>query len=165
MARLALKCAPLLSCRVAAGGDAPFRSIAQVEQAFRFFDQDGGGQIEKNGAAHVESAVLASRNPPPDVSLLTEFSATDRQYLSDPSPEFKSMMLELGDPLTEAEIDSFFAAVDVDNDGCMSYDEFVGALRETSGGVSPPPLGLQRSASKVSQRLASVRRVPPQRHG
>lgn len=37
------------------------------------------------------------------------------------------MMLELGDPLTEAEIEEFFAAVDKDNDGRMSYEEFVGA--------------------------------------
>lgn len=37
------------------------------------------------------------------------------------------MMLELGDPLSEAEVDEFFNAVDIDQDGQMSYNEFVGA--------------------------------------
>ena len=40
------------------------------------------------------------------------------------------MMLELGDPLTEEEIEEFFAAVDIDNDGQMSYEEFVGAWQK-----------------------------------
>ena len=37
------------------------------------------------------------------------------------------MMIELGDPLTEEEVEEFFSAVDVNNDGSMSYQEFVGA--------------------------------------
>lgn len=60
------------------------------------------------------------------MNLLTDHLHALSLALLQRRPEFKAMMLELGDPLTEAEIEEFFAAVDQDNDGRMSYEEFVG---------------------------------------
>ena len=63
------------------------------------------------------------------------------------------MMLELGDPLTEEEIEEFFAAVDVDNDGTMSYEEFVEFLRKDVRASAhfprpfPPPFPARISSS------------------
>lgn len=110
----------------------------QVEQAFRFFDRDGGGQIEKNGARSLTADRTSQRSAKWHIlrvcvripsGILTSRSMKHRSVFprSLSFSEFKAMMLELGDPLTEAEIEEFFAAVDQDNDGHMSYEEFVGA--------------------------------------
>ena len=39
--------------------------------------------------------------------------------------ELKYMMTQLGEPLTDAEVDEFIRVADVDNDGQIDYEEFV----------------------------------------
>ena len=39
--------------------------------------------------------------------------------------ELKHMMMQLGEPLTDAEVDEFIRVADVDKDGQINYEEFV----------------------------------------
>lgn len=70
------------------------------------------------------------------------------------SEEFKGVMCELGECLTEAECDQFFGIMDANNDGAIQYTEFIQALREAR------MTNLSRTGTQEVRRLGG--RVTPE---
>lgn len=103
-----------------------------LEELFEKYDEDGNGVLSFKEFALMWNAVGEEFAGDDELGLVESafrFFDSDGGGTIERS-EFRTMMLELGDPLTEEEIGDFFSAVDVNNDGTMSYQEFVDFLRK-----------------------------------
>ncbi|GFR41102.1 hypothetical protein Agub_g1747 [Astrephomene gubernaculifera] len=97
---------------------------ADLEQMIREVDKDGSGTVEFQ-----EFVLLMQRQqavPDQEESLREAFKMFDRDGNGKISAqELKHVMTNLGEALTDEEVDDMIKEADVDNDGMVNYEEFV----------------------------------------
>ncbi|CAE7835049.1 unnamed protein product [Symbiodinium sp. CCMP2592] len=91
--------------------------IAEFKEAFSLFDKDGDGTITTK-----ETAVDTDT----EEELIEAFKVFDRDgngFIS--AAELRHVMTNLGEKLTDEEVDEMIREADVDGDGQINYEEFV----------------------------------------
>ena len=93
---------------------------------FRLHDADD----DNNGTLDFAEFLVMMEHKMNEVDHEAEMRSVFKVYDRDgngtiSADELKYMMTQLGEPLTDAEVDEFIRVADVDNDGQIDYEEFV----------------------------------------
>ncbi|OXB70849.1 UNVERIFIED_CONTAM: hypothetical protein H355_013662 [Colinus virginianus] len=99
--------------------------IAEFKEAFSLFDRDGDGRT----IDFPEFLTLMARkmkDTDTEEELIEAFKVFDRDgngFIS--AAELRHVMTNLGEKLTDEEVDEMIREADVDGDGQINYEEFV----------------------------------------
>merc|ERR1711904_601583 len=109
--------------------------IAEFKEAFSLFDKDGAGTI-----AFPEFLSLMARkmkDTDTEEELIEAFKVFDRDgngFIS--AAELRHVMKNLGEKLTDEEVDEMIREADVDGDGQINYEEFVKMMMAKSADLA-----------------------------
>lgn len=132
----------------------------ELREAFKVFDRDGNGFISaaevrqqwKQGGPGCRLLQLLPQLLP----LLQEASAaTHAQCNLCPRAQLRHVMTNLGEKLSEQEVEEMIREADVDNDGQVNYDEFVNMMVGAAG---------RRHASRGGPARALLPGTPARSH-
>uniref|UniRef100_A0A162AFH3 EF-hand domain-containing protein n=1 Tax=Daucus carota subsp. sativus TaxID=79200 RepID=A0A162AFH3_DAUCS len=93
--------------------------ISEFKEAFSLFDKDGDGQP-------FSSQIYAFLDTDSEEELKEAFRVFDKDqngFIS--AAELRHVMTNLGEKLTDEEVDEMIREADVDGDGQINYEEFV----------------------------------------
>lgn len=100
----------------------------ELRNMVHMVDQDGNGTIEFDEFLIMMSRKLKDSDG--DAELREAFRVFDKNGDGFISPtELQHVMTNLGEKLTEEEVDDMIREADVDGDGLVNYDEFVLIIR------------------------------------
>jgi len=134
----------------------------QLQDMIRQVDMDRNGALDfaeflELMASKMETALAESES-----ELVEAFKAFDRDgsgFIS--AAELRHVMTNLGEKLTDDEVDSMVRECDVDGDGSINYEEFVKTMMMWDGpSVSSAPLHSSAPPSHPAPAAASVARAP-----
>ncbi|URE21501.1 hypothetical protein MUK42_10586 [Musa troglodytarum] len=83
----------------------------ELKEAFKVFDKDQNGYISASEVASQDASVSPSARPP-DLFLFL-------------LAQLRNVMMNLGEKLTDEEVDQMIREADLDGDGQVNYEEFV----------------------------------------
>ena len=92
-------------------------SEEELVEAFKVFDKDGNG-ISLNSRLMLNNSL--SKYPK---VLLQYFETSQQGFIS--AAELRHIMTNLGEKLTDEEVDEMIREADIDGDGQINYEEFV----------------------------------------
>lgn len=100
--------------------------IAEFREGFSLFDVDGGGDNGSVDFPEYLTMMVRKRNEEKD--QLAEVIAAFKEFDTDgsgvvPVAKLKQVMTNLGEKLTDEELDEVIFAADVDGDGNIKYEE------------------------------------------
>lgn len=98
---------------------------ADIQDLVKKADTDGNGTIEFNEFAPLMKKFMKPQEKAED-DLRDAFNVFDKDgngYIS--AAELRHIMTNLGEKLTDEEVDDMMKEADVDGDGQVNYDEFV----------------------------------------
>jgi calmodulin len=112
-------------------------SEEEIREAFKVFDKDGNGYVAMLAVAVppalsscVRTFICLSRPPTSCfVSVHRYSSLTPSSYIS--AAELRHVMTNLGEKLTDEEVDEMIKEADVDGDGQINYEEFVKMMMQS----------------------------------
>lgn len=96
------------------------------------FDEDGDGVLNFTEFVEMWGKVASEEE---NVALSLDMFARAFEFFdrnnnaSIETDEFRTVMMEIGDKLTEEEVKEFFALMDTNKDGLISWVEFIGFLK------------------------------------
>lgn len=102
-------------------------SETELKNMVTMVDQDGNGTIEFNEFLHMMSKKMKETDK--EEELKEAFRVFDRNgdgFIS--APELRLVMTNLGEKLTDEEVEDMIKEADLDGDGLVNYDEFVTVL-------------------------------------
>merc|ERR1719201_1952535 len=97
---------------------------AELQDMINEVDADGNGTIDF--PEFVSLMARKMKDTDPEEELIEAFKVFDRDedgFIS--AGELRSSMMNLGEKLTDAEVDEMIREADMDGDGQINYDEFV----------------------------------------
>ncbi|KAK1271016.1 Calmodulin-like protein 5 [Acorus gramineus] len=112
--------------------------VSDIQDAFCFFDRDGDGSITLEELATVIGSLgqnptekelhdmIGEETDDTEEELKEAFKVFDRDqngYIS--AAELSNVMINLGEKLTDEEVDQMIREADMDGDGQVNYEEFV----------------------------------------
>ncbi|XP_042904229.1 calmodulin isoform X1 [Parasteatoda tepidariorum] len=100
---------------------------SELVNMIRLVDQDGNGTIEFNEFCFMMSNKMKERDS--EKELKEAFRVFDKNgdgFIS--APELRHVMTNLGEKLTDEEVEDMIKEADLDGDGLVNYDEFVNIL-------------------------------------
>ncbi len=103
-------------------GQAPTES--EIQDIINEIDIDGNGNIDFKEFLGLMSRKM--RDTDTEEELMEAFKVFDRDgnnFIT--SSELKHVMMALGEKVTDEEVDEMIREADINNDGCINYDEFV----------------------------------------
>ncbi|XP_033736505.1 calmodulin-like [Pecten maximus] len=141
-------------------------SDAEVEQMINDVDKDGSGSVDFEEFLVLMGSYMQGADPEND--LRESFKVFDKDgngFIS--ATELRHVMTNLGEKLTEAEVDEMILEADLDGDGQINFEEFREAfsLFDKDGDGSIPTaelgtvlraLGQNPSASELKQMINEV---------
>merc|ERR1711904_649212 len=98
--------------------------IAEFKEAFSLFDKDGDGTIDFPEFLSLMARKMKDTDT--EEGLIGAFKVFDRDgngFIS--AAELRHVMTNLGEKLTDEEVDEMIREADVDGDGQINYEEFV----------------------------------------
>ncbi|XP_074604479.1 calmodulin-like [Brevipalpus obovatus] len=99
----------------------------ELKNMVTLVDQDGNGTIEFNEFLHMMSKKMKETDK--EEELREAFRVFDRNgdgYIE--ASELRHVMTNLGEKLTDEEVEDMIKEADLDGDGLVNYDEFVSVL-------------------------------------
>jgi len=97
---------------------------AELAEMIHMVDRDGNGQCE-----FPEFLMLVannSRQPESEIDVISAFKTFDRDNNGFiPAAELRHVMMNIGEKLTDEEVDVMIQEADIDGDGHINYEEFV----------------------------------------
>ncbi|KAK7505854.1 hypothetical protein BaRGS_00003125 [Batillaria attramentaria] len=127
------------------------RMLAELRQAFRLFDKDGDGSITTDELGTVMrnlgqfpsldelNTMLKEIDIDGDGTFSFEefvqaFRVFDKSGCGYITPsDLRAVLQNIGEDLTEEEIDEMIAEVDIDGDGRIDFEEFIACMRTEDG--------------------------------
>jgi calmodulin len=103
-------------------GQAPTES--ELQDMINEVDIDGNGNIDFKEFLGLMARKM--RDTDTEEELMEAFRVFDRDgnnFIT--NTELKNVMLALGEKVTDEEVDEMIREADINNDGCINYDEFV----------------------------------------
>ncbi|XP_053214781.1 calmodulin-A-like [Panonychus citri] len=100
---------------------------AELKNMVTLVDQDGNGTIEFNEFLHMMSRKMKETDK--EEELREAFRVFDRNgdgFIN--AAELRHVMTNLGEKLTDEEVEDMIKEADLDGDGLVNYDEFVTVL-------------------------------------
>ncbi|KAK3265068.1 hypothetical protein CYMTET_26230 [Cymbomonas tetramitiformis] len=97
------------------------------------FDEDGDGVLNFTEFVEMWGKIATEEE---DVAQSLDMFARAFEFFdrnnnaSIETDEFRTVMMEIGDKLTDVEVQEFFALMDTNKDGVISWVEFIGFLKE-----------------------------------
>ena len=96
----------------------------ELEDILLDADDDGNGTLDFTEFLFMMEARMKEIDH--EAEMMSVFKVYDRDGNGTISAdELKYMMMQLSEPLTDAEVDEFIRVADVDNDGQIDFEEFV----------------------------------------
>ncbi|KAI8037191.1 uncharacterized protein LOC128255695 [Drosophila gunungcola] len=101
---------------------------AEIYQLANECSSDFGGQVQFKDFLYVMSKRLEEENSL--VSLKTAFKIFDRNEVNHfTTAEIRTIMTNLGEKMSDEDLNEMFQDIDLDKDGKISFSEFVTAMR------------------------------------
>ncbi|OWF56441.1 Calmodulin [Mizuhopecten yessoensis] len=97
---------------------------AAVEEMIREVDKDGNGSVDFEEFIGLMTSYLQGKDP--EAELRESFQVFDKDgngFIS--AAELRLVMTNLGEKLTDEDVDEMIIEADLDGDGQINYDEFV----------------------------------------
>ncbi|XP_028764068.1 caltractin-like isoform X2 [Neltuma alba] len=105
----------------------------QINQMIADVDKDGSGAIEYDEFEHMMTAKIGERDTMEE--LMKAFQIIDQDGNGKISEaDIRSIAKELGESFTVREIQDMIEAADLDHDGEVNAEEFIGMMKRTSYG-------------------------------
>ncbi|XP_069118561.1 calmodulin-like [Argopecten irradians] len=99
---------------------------AELRCMLQEVDADGSGTIDFAEFLTMMAKRMSNAPESPEEQMLEAFRLFDRDGNGSISPEeLKQVMANLGEKLTDEELDSMIKEADTDGDGSVNYEEFV----------------------------------------
>ncbi|KAK3599650.1 hypothetical protein CHS0354_029111 [Potamilus streckersoni] len=103
-------------------------SDKELEEMIKEVDVDGNGTIDFDEFLHMMGRKMKVTDTEDEIKEAFKVFDKDNNGLISPS-ELKSVMVNLGERLTDEEVDEMIKEADVDGDGYINYEEFLRILK------------------------------------